>query len=68
MTAGEIAALVTAAVSLMGAAAAYLHSRATAARLSSHLVRRGTVPNRGDQSCSGRNPLWPTTCAKLMAC
>lgn len=55
MTAGEIAALVTAAVGVMTAAAAYLHSRSTAARLSSHL-RPGQKHVKGsDQSCSGRN-------------
>lgn len=54
MTAAELAELVTAAVALMGAAAAYLHSRATAARLDSHLQRRGQAPNGSGQSCSGR--------------
>lgn len=55
MTASEIAALVTAAVGLMTAAAAYLHSRSTAARLSSH-QQLGPPGHQGsDQSCSGRN-------------
>lgn len=54
MTAGEIAALVTAAVGLMAAAAAWLQSRATAARLSSHEQLAGPRHAGGDQSCSGK--------------
>lgn len=56
MTAAEIAALVTAAVALMGAAAAYLRSRATQTALSSHLRRSAEVRSASGQSCSERHP------------
>lgn len=54
MTAAEIAALVTAAVSLMGAAAAWLHSRTTRAMVTSATRTTRPVPNGQHRSTTER--------------